>query len=69
LDAICALEKITMADDKTKQGAADRLRINVHESYELEYWSKDLGVTPEKLRELVKEHGVLAADVRKALGK
>lgn len=58
-----------MADDKSKRGAADRDRINVHEKYEMEYWTKVLGVTPERLKELVAKHGVMAADVRKALGK
>jgi len=58
-----------MSDDRTNRGPADRARINIHELYEVEYWSKELGVSPERLRELVAKHGVLAADVRKALGK
>lgn len=58
-----------MSDDKQNRGPADRARINVHEGYEVEYWSKQLGVTPDRLRELVSKHGVMAADVRRALGK
>jgi hypothetical protein len=58
-----------MADDKSNRGPADRARINIHEAYEVEYWTKELGVSPERLRELVERHGVMAADVRKALGK
>lgn len=58
-----------MSDDKKNRGTADRARINVHEAYEVEYWAKELGVTPERLRELVSKHGVMAADVRRALGK
>jgi hypothetical protein len=58
-----------MADDKSNRGPADRARINIHESYEVEYWSKELGVTPERLRELVGKHGVMAADIRKTLGR
>jgi len=58
-----------MADDKSNRGPADRARINVHEQYEVQYWSKELGVTPERLRELIAKHGVMAADVRRALGK
>lgn len=57
-----------MSDDKSKSGGQDRLRINVHEEYELRDWSKRLGVTPERLKELVKEHGPIAANIRKALG-
>jgi hypothetical protein len=58
-----------MSDDKTRTGGQDRLRINVHEDYELRDWSKRLGVTSERLKELVKQHGTMAADIRKALGK
>jgi hypothetical protein len=58
-----------MADDKSNRGPADRSRINIHEAYEVEYWSKELGVTPERLRELVEKQGVMAADVRRALVK
>ena len=58
-----------MADDKTKRGPADRLRINVNEDYELTYWTNELGVSEARLRQLVHSHGVMAADIRKALGK
>ena len=58
-----------MSDDKSKSGGQDRLRINVHEDYELRDWSKQLGVTPERLKELIKEHGPIAANIRRALGK
>ena len=58
-----------MADDTTKQDYRDRDRIDVHEDYELGYWTKELGVTPEKLKQTVEKVGVMASDVRKALGK
>jgi hypothetical protein len=58
-----------MADDKSNRGPADRARINVHEAYEVEYWTKELGISPGRLRELVAKHGVMAADIRHALGK
>lgn len=58
-----------MADDKTNRGSADRARINVNEAHEVQYWTKELGVTPERLRELVAQHGVMAADVRRAISK
>jgi hypothetical protein len=59
----------TMADDTAKRDYRDRDRINIHEDYELRYWTKELGVTPEKLRQTVKKMGVMATEVRKALGK
>jgi hypothetical protein len=58
-----------MADDKDKRDYRDRDRINVHEEYELRYWTKELGVTPEKLKQTVKEAGIMVPNVRKALGK
>jgi hypothetical protein len=58
-----------MPDDLTKRGPQDGSRINVHERWELEYWCKTLGVTPEKLKEVVKKVGVMADDVRRHLGK
>ena len=58
-----------MSDDKNKSSGQDRLRINVHEEYELRDWSSQLGVSPERLKELVKKHGPMAADIRKALGQ
>ncbi|SEB98599.1 DUF3606 domain-containing protein [Terriglobus roseus] len=58
-----------MSDDKSNRGPADRARINVNESYELEYWTKELGVSAAKLRELVKEHGVMASKIRQEIGK
>ena len=56
-------------DDSTKRGPQDRERINVNERYELDYWSKELKVSPEKLKEAVAKVGVMAKDVRKHLGK
>ena len=57
-----------MADDPQKH-AQDRQRINVHQDYELAYWTKELGVSKERLEQLVKDHGDRADDLRRALGK
>lgn len=56
-----------MADDKSVRGPQDQSRINVNEDYELMYWTKALGVSEERLKELVKEHGVSAQRVRGAI--
>lgn len=58
-----------MPDDKTKRGQSGRARINVNENYGVAYWTALLGVTEARLRELVHIHGVMAADIRKALGR
>lgn len=33
-----------MPDDKSKTGKADDTRINVNQSYEVDYWTKKLGL-------------------------
>jgi len=56
-----------MADDKSKVGQPDRLRINTSEDYEVHDWARELGVSVEQLRAAVKAVGPMAADVRKYL--
>lgn len=58
-----------MSDDLKNRGPADRARINVHEDHEVRYWTQELGVNREQLEQAVKAVGVMAADVRKHLGK
>jgi len=53
-----------MSDDKTNRGPADAKRINVNEDYEVRYWTKELGISEEQLREAVKRAGPVADDVR-----
>jgi hypothetical protein len=57
-----------MADDKMNRGAQDRSRINLHEDYEVQYWTKALGVTRAELERLVTKYGISADEVREALG-
>ena len=42
-----ALEKMSAAKSKT---VADRKRINIHEDYEMRYWSHRLGVLCDELK-------------------
>jgi hypothetical protein len=56
-----------MADDLDERGPQDRSRINLHEDWEVRYWTKALGVSRERLEQLVREHGNSAEAVRKAL--
>jgi hypothetical protein len=58
-----------MSGDKSNTRAQHRARINVDEPYELSYWSKELGVSEEKLREFARRHGVSAETIRAVLGK
>jgi len=58
-----------MPDDKTQVGKPDRDRINVGEEYELRGWAKSLGVTPQRLIDVVAKVGPMADDVRRELSK
>lgn len=56
-----------MADEKTKK-ADDRRRIDLHETYELGYWSRKFGVSRDELAEAVQKVGPMADDVARELG-
>jgi len=58
-----------MSDDKRNTGSPDRDRINVNEDYELQYWTKALGVSADELRAAVKAVGTTATAVREHLKK
>jgi hypothetical protein len=58
-----------MADNLQSAGPQDRSRINVHEEWEVRYWTQELGVSKEQLQEIVKAVGPSAAAVRKHLNK
>ncbi|MER8672798.1 DUF3606 domain-containing protein [Mesorhizobium sp. M0615] len=46
-----------MADDKSKRDFRDRNRVPVDEDYEVRYFAKQHRITPEQVRELIREHG------------
>lgn len=46
-----------MSDDLTKRGPQDRTKINIHEPWELKYWSGHFGVAPDELIEAVRAVG------------
>lgn len=58
-----------MSDDRKQVGSPDRDRINVNEDYELQYWTKALGVSADELRAAVDAVGPVADSVRRHLGK
>ena len=57
-----------MSDDLKNAGPQDRARINVNEAHEVAYWTNELGVTKDRLQQLVKEVGPSAKAVREKLG-
>ena len=58
-----------MADDLTKRRPQDASKINVHEPWELEYWCKEFGVTPQQLKAAVAAVGTSVAAVKQHLKK
>ena len=58
-----------MPDDLTKRRPEDAKRININEPYEVTYWSKHFGVTPEQLKKAVQKVGTMADDVGRELRK
>lgn len=58
-----------MPDNKNLRGPADRSRVNVHEPYELKYWSDKWNVTTEQLRAAVNAVGPMAHNVAAHLDK
>ena len=61
------IQEAIMSDNLQNRGSQDRSRINVHEKWEVDYWTKELGVTKEQLEQAVKTAGTQADAVRKHL--
>lgn len=58
-----------MPDDPNQRDYRDRDRINQHERYEVDYWSKKWGVTKEQLIACIQRVGPMVKDVQRCLGK
>jgi len=58
---------MSLADDKSKTGKADRQVISTTEPYELRDWAKKFGVTEDAVRAAIAQVGVQAADVERYL--
>ena len=56
-----------MADDPKIRGSHDRQRINLHERYEVEYWTSKWHISREQLAEAVEK--VVSLAVAKQPGK
>ena len=52
-----------MADSTTSRGGSDRLRINMHQGWEVDYWTRKLGVSREELAKAIEITGDRAHDV------
>lgn len=58
-----------MADDLKQTGRQDDQRINLEQDHEVNYWSKELGVSREELRRAVEQTGPMVKNVRQHLNR
>jgi Protein of unknown function (DUF3606) len=58
-----------MPDNLKQTGKPDDQRINIEQDHELNYWSKELGVSRDELRNAVKQAGPVVRDVRQHLSR
>ena len=56
-----------MTATKNVTGPRDRININMHEGFDVRYWSSELGISAEQLREITARVGTRVEDVQKAL--
>jgi predicted RNA-binding protein YlqC (UPF0109 family) len=54
-------------DNLTKRDTPDRSKINMQESWEVKYWTRELGVSRAELEKIVDKVGNSAAAVRKEI--
>ena len=58
-----------MADDTKQRHGQDRKRIDLDQDSELRYWTRELGVTEEELKQAVRAAGTQIETVRRYLDK
>lgn len=58
-----------MSDNLKRKKPEDPTKINVNQTWEVQYWTEELGITETRLKAAVKSAGVLVADVKAWLKK
>lgn len=56
-----------MSDNLNQRNSPDSKRINVNEDHEVRYWTKQLGVSEQQLKQAVQAAGTSAEAVRQHL--
>lgn len=57
-----------MSDNPLEPGPQDYDRVNVNVESEIDYWSRELGISRARLAEVIEEVGPRVADIRRRLG-
>lgn len=58
-----------MSDNLQRRKPEDPKKINLSQSWEVDFWTKNLGVSEAKLRRAVSAVGVMVSDVKTWLAK
>lgn len=58
-----------MSDNLNRRQPEDPKKINKNQSWEIEYWCKELNCTRDELLAAIKEVGPYVKDVKKYLGR
>lgn len=58
-----------MPDNLEARGPQDRTRVNIHEPWEVRYWTQKWSISEDELRAAVAEAGVSTKAVAEHLGK
>ena len=56
-----------MSDKPKQPGERDGNRIDLSHESECDYWSEKFGVTPERLKQIVRQVGPMVSDVQRRL--
>lgn len=56
-------------DNLKRRIPEDPTKINLNQQWEVEYWTKKLGISASKLRAIVAKVGIYVADVKKELSR
>jgi hypothetical protein len=58
-----------MPDDLTRKQPEDPKKININQSWEVQYWKTKFGVPEQKLKKAVEVVGPMVSDVKRYLRK
>ena len=58
-----------MSNEKSATALENVSQIDLSKDYEVRHWTNELGITEERLYQLVKDHGTSVEAVRSALGR
>lgn len=56
-------------DNLKRRVPEDPTKINLNQQWEVEYWTKKLGISASQLRAIVAKVGIYVADVKKELSR